>query len=46
MQVDVLAQVLKYLRTSTHVEKVNARHEHNMALHIMSLNRRAESFTS
>ena len=50
MQVDglaqVLAPVLEYLRTNTCVEKVSARHEHNTTAHVMSLNRRAESFTS
>ena len=43
MQVDglacVLALVLKYLRTNTRVEKVNAPHKHNITAHVMNLNR-------
>ena len=46
MQVDGLALVLEYSRTNTHVEKVSARHEHNTTVHVMSLNRQAESFMS
>ena len=46
MQVDGLARVLEYSRTNTRVEKASAQHEHNMTAHVMSLNRRAESFTS
>ena len=42
----VLALALKYLRTNTRVEKASARHEHNTTAHVMSLSRRAESFTS
>ena len=42
MQVDGLARVLalalEYSRTSTHVEKASAQHEHNTTAHVMSLN--------
>ena len=50
MQVDGLVWVFtlafEYSRTNTHVEKVSAWHKHNTTPYVMSLNRRAESFTN